>query len=94
MTSNSQGSLEQGEANTDQNQSEVLPEVLDQISPEKRNLGEKRAATKYNLRERPECNKRYYAMELEADCKNNLRGVNDSKNMHVKSILTFVPQII
>ena len=87
VTSNSQGILEQGEVNTDQDQSEVLPEVLNQINPENRNLGEERAATKYNLRLRPERNKRYYATELEADCKNNLRGVTDSKNMHIRPIL-------
>ena len=38
ITSNSQGSLEQGEVNTDQDQSEVLPEVLNQINPDNRNF--------------------------------------------------------
>ena len=58
---NSQGSMTQGDVNMDQGHSEVLEEVQEKtdLDPETRDLGKIRGNTKYNLRERPELNRRY-----------------------------------
>ena len=72
---NSQGNT-QGAANMDQSHSEVLEEVENKsdIDPETVNLGEIRGNTKYNLRVRPQRNKKYYKLELGPNYENNLRG--------------------
>ena len=77
---NSQGSMTQGDVNMDQGHSEVLEEVQEKtdLDPETRDLGKICGNTKYNLRVRPERNRRYYNLELGPNCENNLWGGPDS----------------
>ena len=69
----------QDAANEDQGQIELLDEVAKKFDtdPELANLGEVRGISRYNLREKPIRNKKYYKTELEPDYENNLRGGND-----------------
>ena len=59
--SDSQGNT-QDAANEDQGHIEILDEVAKKsdMNPETVNLGEVRCITRYNLREKPERNRKYY----------------------------------
>ena len=74
----------QGTTDTNQIDTDVFPEVLQEINPENpvnRNLGETRAPSRYGLRIKPTRNKKYYATELGVDYKlGNLRGTPDEEN--------------
>ena len=63
----------QGTKDTDQINEDVNPEILEINDPGNQNLGENRAKTRYNLREKPVRNRKYYSTRLEGDYINNLR---------------------
>ena len=47
----------------------MLPQVLQQIDPENRDLGETHAASRYDLHVKPQRNRKYYATEIGVDYK-------------------------